>query len=262
MITFANENAIVSYFQDIDTEDVLFLTESEEAINIYNCIADEESWKKWTNSSNKSDPPPDFFSEHFMLMMEVMRVDDHSHVSEKGKLINPTYARESEILKDLKKSGVLDRMSKDVNIVINAVTDLPTEEDHNYNYYLENFKRVIEKHRQSITLYRKNHNNKRLIFFIFDESSAYCQVDKKTDLKNLPRDGMKCMPHFFFLDKEFIECIKQCKIDNLIWFAPYKHIITETGKFDFPLAIIYDMKYINEMQCIEYDKEKMLSAEE
>ena len=39
-------------------------------------------------------------------MMDVMRVDDHAFVNEKGKVINPTNAKESRLRKELKQSGI------------------------------------------------------------------------------------------------------------------------------------------------------------
>ena len=51
-----------------------------------------------------------------------------------------------------------------IRIVVNAVTDLPSNEDHNYQFYYENFARALEKHIKKIPLYRSNHPDKKLIF--------------------------------------------------------------------------------------------------
>lgn len=40
-------------------------------------------------------------------------------------------------------------------LIINAHTNLPTDEDHNYQYYYKNFTRVVEHHKKSIDLYKR-----------------------------------------------------------------------------------------------------------
>lgn len=43
--------------------------------------------------------PPDYYSDDLKLMMDVMRIDDHSHKNKKGKKVNHTYAWESQMEK-------------------------------------------------------------------------------------------------------------------------------------------------------------------
>ena len=40
-------------------------------------------------------------------MTDVMRVDDHGYISPKGKTVNPTRKRESDVARELKENGVL-----------------------------------------------------------------------------------------------------------------------------------------------------------
>ena len=58
-----------------------------------------------------------------------MRVDDHSL---DGKS-NPSLTRQREMGKEAQ--AFLEQMTKDVRFITNAVTDLPTDEDHNYKFY-------------------------------------------------------------------------------------------------------------------------------
>ena len=69
-----------------------------------------------------------------------------------------------QIQRELRDSGFLNMFPNVQSVSINAVTDLPEREDHNYQFYIENFKRTIEKHIRSIPLYRKNHPNYKIVF--------------------------------------------------------------------------------------------------
>ena len=110
--------------------------------------------------------------------------------------------------------------------MVNAVTDLPSCEDHNYLFYYENFKRTVEKHISKIPLYRQNHPDKKLIFFVFDESTAYLRVDDKELAQRgpIPLEKFWGVPQCFFADTRFMEVFRETDIDFLIWFAPYKMI--------------------------------------
>ena len=59
------------------------------------------------------------------------------------------------------------------NFIVNAITDLPTEKDHNYSWYKESFERVLNEHNKKVELYKKNHPGYKIIFFVFDESTLY-----------------------------------------------------------------------------------------
>lgn len=44
---------------------------------------------------------------------------------------------------------------------MNAVTDLPTDEDHNFKNYYSSFQRTVRKHLLKLKDYKKNHPNKK-----------------------------------------------------------------------------------------------------
>lgn len=136
---FDEENRIIEHFQGVDCKSVFFLFQSDIAIHIFESIHDIDNWRKWVNSSGKSDPPPDFYCKDFRYMMDVMRVDDHSFKNKKGKLVNPVNMRESKIQAELIKKGIPELFPNVNGIIVNAVTDLPTQKDHNYKFYKKNF---------------------------------------------------------------------------------------------------------------------------
>lgn len=258
MITFDNERMIMDFFHSIETEEILFDNENKKNIDILESIYLQENWQKWVDSSSKAAPPPDFYCDELKLMMEVMRVDDHAYINEKGKSINPTLARENEKKKILEKMEIPEH----VNLVLNVDTGLPTCEDHNYKFYYENFKRVIDKHNGSAEMYRKNHPNYKLIFFIFDESCNYAEsLDERVDPKNTVLwQVVDAKPHVHFADKIFLDVIKNCKADYLIWFADNKIIQTPEGYCFPPKAVVYKIDEIKMTEML-YNEKNMVSTE-
>ncbi len=108
MDIFDNELEIIAFLRETRTNEVLLLPENDKCAEII-FLSIVQEWEKWTNSPGKSDPPPDFFSDEFGLMMDVMRVDDHGHIGRNGKsIINPTLQRESEVMRELKEKGIID----------------------------------------------------------------------------------------------------------------------------------------------------------
>ena len=64
-------------------------------------------------------------------MMDVMRVDDHGFRNKKGKTVNPTRMRESELARELRDKGILDAFPN-AKLMMTVDTKLPTHKDHNY----------------------------------------------------------------------------------------------------------------------------------
>lgn len=259
---FDNENKIIEWFQNVEPSSVYFPIETNELVSLFESIHNEEKWKRWINSSRKSDPPPDFYCNELKLMMDVMRVDDHTYRNKKGKFINPTNARESRMQKELQESGILNLFPNVKNVICNAVTDLPTEQDHNFKFYKNNFARAIDDHKSKIDLYKKNHPGYKIIFFILDESSAYFEIAENVKPNIKKGEIAQGRPHIHFLDRQFLQVIDHSEIDYLIWYAPYKMINLEGGNvYDMPRAAIYDCSQMD-FECLEYDNNRLVSVEE
>ena len=262
MDIFDNEIEIIKFFQNVDDSSIMLIpSESPECENICTVIQDEELWKLWYNSSGKSDPPPDFYSDTHGYMMDVMRVDDHGYISPKGKTVNPTRKRESDVARELKDNGVFDSFPN-ARLFSLVDTGLPTHEDHNYIYYRDNFIRTIETHKKKIPNYKSNHPNLKIVFFVFDEASQYMQLSKAPDNAKVG-DVVQAFPHFWFGDKVFLESIKNSDIDYLIWFTPYKHCKMYTQQWEpvsLPEAVVIDVKNLD-IDLIDYNATKMESVE-
>ena len=183
-------------------------------------------------------------------MLEVMLVEDNSFKNKKGKIVNETRARESAILKQyLGPNYKYER--PDITVFSSISSGKPTDEDHSFDRYYKNFKRVIEEHSKSINMYNKNHPGYKLIFLIYDESTAYCQViEDSRNKKVVAGEIRQGIPHLFWLDKSFVEIIKSLPVDYVIWFAPCKLIRRQMEDgieiLKLPSAAIYDVKNIKE----------------
>lgn len=257
---YDNENTIISDFQRFKKSDIEFLPFSIKTLKIYNSIHNKKKWQKWTDSSGKNDLPPDYYNEKEKIMMDVMRVDDHAYVDDKGNVINHHNKRESEIINDLiKHNSNFCELAKQGNIFINPDSGLRGEQDHNYAYYINNFKIVVSNHIKKIEKYKRNHKGYKIIFFIVDESSPYIKEikDKRPDNVDTP---FFAHPHQWCFDKNMVDIIIDSEIDYAIWMTPYKHFDT-IEKIKIPMATIIDVKKINKKYLIKYDKDKMKSLE-
>lgn len=248
---------LIEMFRSHKENNFALIPENETVENILESLLSPERWQNWVDSSGKDEPPPDFYNDHEKLMMEVMRVDDHGF-KKKGKIINPTQQRAHEMEKELIKSGILDNLPSNLKIMMNPDTKLPSEEDHNIRYYYENFRRTVEHHKVRIGNYKENHPGFKVIFFVFDESSAYIEC---AEVPKSRKAGQEVMgrPHFWYRDKRFLDSFQNVGIDYLIWYAPYKRFENRL-RINELMAAIYDCNNIS-FQVIEYDQSKLMSAE-
>ncbi len=234
---------------------------STELESIVDKVCNQDEWARWIDSSGKSDPPPDFYSVEYKLMMDVMRVNDHEQKGKKGKLHNPSMAHEREMDKELEQAGVIKQLPN-AKVFLSGCTQLPTYEDHNYDLYQKHFKRVISDHIDNIPLYKSNHPGYKVIFFIFDESSAYFEAEMPIDTKkqNIIGERMAGKPHLFFIDVAFLDAFVDKGIDYLFWYTPYKLFENIQPPLELPSLCVYDLAKELE-QGIKYDVLKMSSVE-
>ena len=259
---FDNEDKIISQFQEVNDNEVMFATQSETIEAVYSSIHTEALWKNWINSSGKSDPPPDYYSPKDELMMDVMRVDDHAFVDKKGKIQNPTNAGESKLYKELKESGIQE-IFPNAELIVNAKTLLPSEQDHNYLFYKSNFERIVSEHIKKLPLYQSNHVGYKTVLFVMDESSAYLQCESNKPNMDKVHEGemIAGKPHLFFWDENFVNVFLHSGIDYLIWSAPYKLLRTSQGIFELPKVVMFDCKTGNYDNLIKYNEERICSSE-
>ena len=130
-------------------------------LKLYRCIHNKRKWTKWIDTLSKNELPPDFYNDNLKLMMDVMRIDDHAYVDEKGRVINRHNERESKLIEELiSKNEMFKEIAEKGNLFITSDSGLRGYEDHNYNFYVNNFKRVVSKHIKKINKYKKIYRKK------------------------------------------------------------------------------------------------------
>ena len=222
------------------------------ALKIIDHILDEKTFGNWKDNS-KSKLPPDFINEEESLIMEVMRVDDHSFDGKK----NPVLARERQMMR--KARDFLEQMPNGVRFIVNAVTDLPTDEDHNYKFYYLSFQRALRKHLSKLETYKKNFPNKKVIFLVFDETSGVY-------LETYDRKGNQVLAnlHIPFFDNRFLNEFIDSDLDYLMWYIPYNHYNSNGNHLTLPRLILIDIKNARKgdiLQRFDYDEKRMISNE-
>lgn len=151
-----------------ESEKVLILSGLEKSVDYENACCIYESIvnsNDWLDNSANTNTPPDLINHELEMFIEVMRFDDHS----KNGKDNPTRAKASKM-----KEELFEKMPevKNKHVFINAITDLPTEQDHNYEMYVKGFQRTIKKHLSKLELYKNNFPNYKKASLLFDESSG------------------------------------------------------------------------------------------
>lgn len=260
MNRYDKEVRIINDFQDLKGNEIGMFPMNLNNILLCSSIHNTRKWKKWVDTSAKNELPPDFYNNKLKLMMDVMRIDDHAYVDENGRVINRHNERESKLVEELiSKNDMIREIAEKGNLFITPDSGLRGYEDHNYDFYVNNFKRVVEKHIKKIEKYKKNHPGFKTIFFVFDESSPYI---KCFDEKRLTYAGEKIFahPHCWWFDKNMLNVIKDSDIDYLLWMCPYKYFKAEV-MLNFPKAIIYDVKKLDYNKFINYDNKDMQSLE-
>lgn len=248
-LTNSNEDVLLAHYRN-SNDLILAFPESVEIERIYYATHDEENWKYWVNSAGKADKTPDYYSDDFQMMLEVMRIDDKAY--KKGKR-HPTLEEEAKLLQEISDAGILKQLPNLKYIQINAITSLPTDKDHNFSRFRDNFVRVINKHSKQVETYKKNHSQHKLIFFVFDETSGV--YFKRINDEQVAH-------HLYWADSVIVTAIKESGADFVIWYKPYNAYLTLNGmQNDLPKLIIYDVANMK-IEAICYDTDQMVSSEE
>ena len=233
MKTFDNESFQIEYLGNVPASRVVFYGNYLKCKSVLHKI---KKYKNWINSSGKDVLPPDFYSDKYNLMMDAMAINDIEYI--KGnKIINEQKKRQHQLFQ--KYLGKDYRKTRD-DITVFYNYDL-SKDKHSYEYYKSSFKRIIEKHRDSIPLYKKNHPEYKLIFYIFDESVEYLEC----------KDG-KSIIHVCFNDKYFVDIIKKLDVDYVVWVSHIKYVEITNKEIKIPRTAVYEVKYLHKYNFIDY----------
>lgn len=193
---------------------------------------------------------PDFEDLSASLLLEAMLVDDHPRPSKKDK----TRAREGAILREIKELGLA--VHSDATVVAAVSSGLPTDQDHNYRAYVDQFTRTVSDHARKVDAYRAERPGFDLGFLVLDEATAYFE-----SLGAFGRPGTD-RPHCWFADSAFTDVMVQSGVDCFIWLTPYKALHTlDVGEIPLPTITIIDVALLAKAEPYVYIAQRMTSAE-
>ena len=204
--------------------------------------------------NSHSDPPPDYYSNIYKIMFDVMRVND----TEVRKNYNPVMIRQRNMENCLKKENLLPDGVK--TIYISESQDVS---EHSYVKYKRNVQRVMRNHIEKIPIWAHKNENYKKGLLVFDETEI-CFEGKVVHVmddqfafrwnKNKP-----LIVHEPWNDINFIGQAYESELDFIIWFCPYKpygKVLLES-KVWFPSIVFIDVRYKRNIPYKEYDDEKM-----
>lgn len=103
---------------------------------------------KFTENNGHNALPPDFYSDEYKCMFDVMRVND----SEIKKTYNPVKIRERQAENDIKESGILNAIDSNSTIFINS--ESYDDSEHTMKKYIKNCNRVMSEHIKKINIWK------------------------------------------------------------------------------------------------------------
>ena len=260
MKTLDNESELLERYRSFSIFDIKCIG------NIFSCLKiailslSKVFRNSWINSSeSKNEIPPDYHNDKYHIMMEMMRIDDCIGTLNNEHVPN---AFEKESIFCRKAFGKnYKKVNNGITLVFVPNTDDPTR--YTYGAYLSNFEEVLLKHANKIEKYKSNYPKcKKIIFFISDESNEFCETTNFADKVKIEKgmDGVLVRWHIPYMDKKFIEIIKKCKCDYIIWIQYYKNR-RRMFKLLVPRIVIIDVKHLK-LKGIDYEEKFMAKIKE
>lgn len=267
IFNFDNEqnilNLMLMYF-NMGMNDVRLFKENSFERKILRFI---QNIRSFTENNGHDCPPPDYYSDEFSCMFDVLRIND----SEVKKTYNPIISQEQQMRKEYKKEGLLD--SPYFQVAFEAATSGDVNE-HSFPKYKKQAQRVIKEHIDKIPLWIKEHpsiQHKGLLVFdetglCFEETKAHVKDDYFSYTFNRDR-GL--IIHETWNDIDFIQPIYESKLDFVIWFNPYKNnnevlynynmANHDNPNVKYPAIIIVDTRF-KRTEYIKYNYAKLVMA--
>lgn len=245
--------------QHLSRNEIAFVNTSFSLRKYFRSIWRERVFKGWIDNSSKNSIPPDFYSDEYNYMLEVMRFDDYELTKNHPNVLESRLYKRIE--NERRKNGV--STFKELNVKVMIVPNYYKASQNSYELYCKNFERVYLKHAKKISQYRKNFPGYKLGFLLIDESPGYVESKlevSKDDFK--PGDMIKNVRlHLPYLDERFVKIIKASDIDFLIWYMPYKNMTQ--NHFKYPYCAVVDVKKlrIKSYRCVNYDSKKLICLE-
>lgn len=225
MFKFANDESEWNIFQNVIKTPACYRSKKECELFEYLIQA---NWLDNTRISR-----PDFISDN--VMIEMFELDDI--VSKKRGADNPQRKADGRALRDAKRflsqAGLDPTQMKIIangdtryNPKSKAYESEKSTDHHNYQAYLDNFRRICGKHLESVNAYRKNFPQKKLGFLIVDDATFYVKKSKAGKLSK--KQTFYLLPQF---DTNFMRLFAESDVDFVLWAFNNKYVYTKEDKY-------------------------------
>lgn len=240
-ISLDTEQDIFDVFRTVPKEKIIYNGRFFKCLRVDRLLRSCLYKKNWIDSSKNT--RPDFHNDKNQIMMDFMKIDDAQNLK------NNSFRRKTKTLNNYFGNDYEELLKETSLFYVPRAT-----EDCSYNNYLNNFKSILLKHSDKVCEYRKNFPNcKTCVLFVCDESSCYftTKLTKNHKNKNALGELHKC-----FFDKAFIDIIRNCKADFVVWYTHFKQIVKGKKLVKQPVACIYDIQHLKQLG-IQYSASSM-----
>lgn len=181
----------------------------------------------FVDNSGHGCPPPDYYSDQFGIMFDVMRVND----SERKKNFNPVFQEQDEAKKKVREI-VNDFDFSNLNAFacrLQLDQDICYDEIHRFLFYKKQVIRVLTKHIKEIPLWKKEHPDISHKGFVILDEAGLCFPGMAVPLNISGKtviDWMFCVigrnsAHIPWLDLDFMNLLLESDLDFVVWYRPY-----------------------------------------
>jgi len=267
MFNFDNEenilNLMLMYLKN-STHDVRMFKGNSFERRILRFIQNVSSF---TENNGHDCLPPDYYSDSFSCMFDVLRIND----AEIRKGHNPIIAQEQKMRRELKNEGLLDSQYFQVAFEAGTSGDI---NEHSFPQYKKQAKRVIQEHIDKIPLWTNAHPSIQYKGLLILDESGLCFEGTKAHVKDdyfafsfNRNHGL--ITHETWNDAEFIQPIYDSALDFVIWFNPYKNhnevlfkynsIMDRKRSIQYPALMIVDTRF-HRAGFKQYNYDKLVMA--
>lgn len=223
--------------------------------------------RSFTENNGHDCLPPDYYSDSFSCMFDVLRINDAE--IKKGR--NPIIAQEQKMRKEFKNEGLLDSQYFQVAFEAGTSGDI---NEHSFPQYKKQAKRVIQEHIDKIPLWINAHPSIQHKGLLILDESGLCFERTKTHVKDdyfafSFNSNQGLITHETWNDAEFIQPIYDSAMDFVIWFNPYKNHNEVLFKYNiskdrkrsvqYPALMIVDTRF-HRADFKQYNYDKLVMA--
>ena len=256
---YDKENRIIECLQNTSLRNIRFVNFSAGLFRFCLSLYAPFMYRYWTDNSGKNNTPPDFYSDEYKYMLEVMRFDDYEPGSNNPNAIE---SKRIKAINDERRKNGLNLFDNE-HLVLYLNPDISMSSLNNFDIYYANFCRVTNNHNSKCDAYRSAHPGYKLGFLLFDESPAYGETKDK--YIGTPYAGDLVGPLRYVYTpyvRKFFDQLMLLNVNYVIWVTPFKQLPTfDSRGIINAYAIDIDKAKKKQVKSINYDENKILCLE-